>query len=99
MLPAGTYKLSGVVNNTGGNTTTLHQYWGVRVYKADGTGITGTTTSSNGANSQERTPVWDIGGGAQFTLTEETSITMNIYLSANRTFNGFTITPTLYKIA
>lgn len=95
-LPAGAYKLSGVVNNTGGNTTTLHKYWGTRVYYANGDGVPGTTWSSNGAKSETRTPVWDIGGGAAFTLSEPAYITINAYLSSNITFSGLTIKPSLY---
>lgn len=98
MLPAGTYKLSGVVNNTGGNTTTNHSYWGLRVYKWDGTGIAGKTWTSNGATVNNRNPVWDIGGSAEFTLTEETGIIIDLYLSKNKTFSNFTVTPKLYKI-
>ena len=98
-LPAGTYKLSGVVNNTGGNTTTNHSYFGVRVYNSDGSGITGQTTTSNGQTVNTRTPVWDIGGGATFTLNSDTSIIMDCYLSANKTYNGLTIEPKLYKIS
>ena len=87
-LPAGTYKLTGVVNNTGANSKYQHSYFGVRVYNAaTGAGVTGTTTTSSGAAAsgqtvtQERTPVWDIGGGAEFTLTEPTYIYLNFYSS------------------
>lgn len=96
-LPAGTYTLSGVTNNTGGNTTTNHSYFGIRVYDTAGNGITGTTWTSNGASSYTRTPVWDIGGGAEFTLNSPTNIVLDVYLSANKTFSGLTIEPKLTK--
>ena len=87
-LPAGTYHLSGVVNNTGANTKYQHSYFGVRVYDASsGNGITGTTTTSSGqaasgqSVTQSRTPVWDIGGGAQFTLSSPTYIRLSFYTS------------------
>lgn len=87
-LPAGTYHLSGVVNNTGSNTRYQHSYFGVRVYNAsNGNGIAGTTTTSSGqaasgqSVTQSRTPVWDIGGGAQFTLSSPTYIRLSFYTS------------------
>lgn len=87
-LPAGTYHLSGVVNNTGANTKYQHSYFGVRVYDASsGNGITGITTTSSGqaasgqSVTQSRTPVWDIGGGAQFTLSSPTYIRLSFYTS------------------
>lgn len=87
-LPAGTYHLSGVVNNTGSNTRYQHSYFGVRVYDASsGNGITGITTTSSGqaasgqSVTQSRTPVWDIGGGAQFTLSSPTYIRLSFYTS------------------
>lgn len=87
-LPAGTYHLSGVVNNTGSNTRYQHSYFGVRVYDASsGNGITGITTTSSGqaasgqSATQTRTPVWDIGGGAQFTLSTPTYIRLSFYTS------------------
>lgn len=98
-LPPGTYRLSGVVNGTGGNMTTLNQYWGLRVYDADsGAGIPGTTWSANGANSQQRTPVWDIGGGGQFSLSAWTRVKVDAYLTGSRAVTGIAIDPKLVKI-
>lgn len=99
-LPKGTYRLAGVTNNTGGNNTTNHSLFGVRVYNADtDEGITGKTFTSNGTIYNDRTPVWDIGGGAEFTLEKDTRIRIDAYFSASVTFNGLTVEPTLYKIA
>lgn len=97
-LPAGTYMVYGVNNNTGTNHTTLHRYWGIRVYDEDGNGIPGVTYSCDGNSHETRTPVWDIGEYGMFTLTSETRITINVYLSANKTFTDFIINPMIYKM-
>ena len=82
LLPAGTYKLSGFVNGTGTNTVSAeHSLWGMRVFNADtGAGVAGTTTSSNGNNTAQRNPVWDIGGGCTFTLSAPTRVAVDLYL-------------------
>lgn len=100
-LPAGTYKLSGFVNNSGTNTVSAtHSMWGFRVYNAlTDSGITGTTTSSNGANTAERTPVWDVGAGAVFTLSEPTYIRIDLWLPGSKDCSTLSGTPVLYKIA
>jgi cell wall-associated NlpC family hydrolase len=100
-LPAGTYKLSGFVNNSGTNTVSAtHSMWGFRVYDAStGSGITGTTTSSNGANTAERTPVWDVGAGAVFTLDKPTGIYINLWLPGSRDCSTLSGTPVLYRIS
>lgn len=100
-LPPGTYKLSGFVNNSGTNTVSAtHSMWGFRVYNAvTGAGVTGTTTSSNGKNTAERTPVWDVGAGAVFTLTEPTFIHVNLWLPGSRDCSTLSGTPTLYRIS
>lgn len=99
-LPPGTYKLSGFVNGTGTNTKNPnHSMWGIRLYDADtGSGITGTTTSSDGASTAERTPVWDIGGGATFTLTKTTRIYANMWLTSSMGVSGISAEPKLYRI-
>lgn len=98
-LPAGTYKLSGFANGSGTNTVSAtHSMWGLRVYDAStGKGITGTTTSSNGKNTAERTPVWDVGGGAVFTLNEPTWVYINLWLPGSRDVSTLSATPVLYK--
>lgn len=100
-LPAGTYKLSGFVNNSGTNTVSAtHSMWGFRVYNVlTGGGITGITTSSNGKNTAERTPVWDVGAGAVFTLSEPTYIRINLWLPGSRDCSKLSGTPTLYRIS
>lgn len=99
-LPAGTYKLSGFVNNSGTNTVSAtHSMWGHRVYDAEtGNGITGITTSSNGANTAERTPCWDVGAGAVFTLSKPTHIYIDLWLPGNRDCSTLSTNPVLYKI-
>nr|DAI62856.1 MAG TPA: cellulosome protein [Caudoviricetes sp.] len=99
-LPPGTYKLSGFVNGTGTNTKNPnHSMWGLRVYNADtGDGIAGTTTSSNGASTADRTPVWDVGGGAMFTLTATTRIYINMWLTSSMALDGISANPTLYRV-
>jgi hypothetical protein len=100
-LPAGTYKLSGFVNNSGTNTVSAtHGMWGHRVYDAGtGAGITGITTSSNGANTAERTPCWDVGAGAVFTLSKPTYIYIDLWLPGNnRDCSKLSTNPVLYKI-
>lgn len=98
-LPPGAYKLSGFVNGTGTNTKNPnHSMWGLRVYNADtGDGIAGTTTSSNGASTADRTPVWDVGGGAMFTLTATTRIYINMWLTSSMALDGISANPTLYR--
>ena len=99
-LPAGTYKLSGFVNNSGTNTVSAtHSMWGHRVYDAEtGNGIKGTTTSSNGANTAERTPCWDVGAGAVFTLSKPTYIYIDLWLPGNKDCSKLSTNPVLYKI-
>lgn len=99
-LPPGAYKLSGFVNGTGTNTKNAsHSMWGIRLYDADtGSGITGTTTSSDGASTAARTPVWDIGGGATFTLTKTTRIYANMWLTSSMDVSGISAEPKLYRI-
>lgn len=99
-LPAGTYKISGTVNGTSGNKTTLHQYFGMRAYNAvTGNGIPGTTWSADGANSQSRTTVWDIGGGGQFTLSSATYVKFDFYFTSSIALTGVSCTPVLKKIS
>ena len=100
LLP-GTYKLSGFVNGTGTNTVkATHSLWGLRVYNADtGEGIPGTTTSSNGANTADRTPVFDLGGGAVFTVTAPTNISIDMWLTSSRSVDNLSATPKLYRIS
>ena len=99
-LPPGAYKLSGFVNGTGTNTKNAsHSMWGIRLYDADtGSGVTGTTTSSDGASTAERTPVWDVGGGARFTLTATTRIYINMWLTSSMALDGISANPTLYRV-
>ena len=99
-LPKGTYKLSGCHNNSGTNTVSpTHSLWGMRVYNADtGGGIPGTTWSSNGSNSSQRTPVWDIGGGAQFEISENTLVNIDFYVTSSRDISGISFDPKLEKI-
>lgn len=109
VLPAGTYRLSGFVNGTGTNTTSAtHSYWGMRVYGTTDltvvgsghSGIAGTTKSSNGANSSSRTPCWDLGGGCEFTLTQTTAISIDLYCGRNNTnYSKISVQPSLVKIA
>jgi hypothetical protein len=101
-LPAGTYKLSGFVNNSGTNTVSAtHGMWGHRVYDAEtGEGITGITTSSNGKNTAERTPCWDVGAGAVFTLSKPTYIYIDLWLPGNnRDCSTLSTNPVLYRIS
>ena len=73
--------------------------WGIRLYDADtGSGITGTTTSSDGASTAERTPVWDIGGGATFTLTGTTRIYANMWLTSSMNVSGISAEPKMYRM-
>ncbi|MDD6022784.1 MAG: hypothetical protein PUC06_00895, partial [Oscillospiraceae bacterium] len=74
--------------------------WGLRVYNADtGEGIPGTTTSSNGANTASRTPVYDIGGGAVFTVTAPTNISIDMWLTSSRSVDNLSAAPKLYRIS
>lgn len=100
-LPPGTYKLSGFINGSGTNTVSAtHSMWGFRVYDADtGEGISGTTTSSNGVNTAERTPVWDVGAGAVFTLSKSTSIKIDLWLPGSKDVSTLSATPILTRIA
>lgn len=107
VLPAGTYKLSGVEwQSTLANATGNHSVWGLRVYTSSGDNIVnGKFWSSNGTvvhyttdeNSKNDT-ICDLGGGAEFTLTKETAITIKLFLNASKTFNNFKVTPKLIKI-
>lgn len=99
-LPAGTYRISGVRNNTGSNTVSAtHSLWGLRVYNAaTGAGIPGTTKSSNGANSAQRNPVWDIGGGGEFTLTTQTLVRIDFYGTSSRDLSQISVNARLERI-
>ena len=92
--------MSGCHNNSGTNTvSSTHSLWGMRVYNADtGGGIPGTTWSSNGSNSSQRTPVWDIGGGAQFEISENTLVNIDFYVTSSRDISGISFDPKLEKI-
>lgn len=99
-LPAGTYRISGVSNQTGGNTVSAtHSLWGLRVYEAQtNAGIPGTTKSSNGANTAERNPVWDIGGGGEFTLAAQTLVYINFYGTSSRDLSQISVNARLDRI-
>lgn len=99
-LPAGTYRISGVSNQTGSNTkSATHSLWGLRVYEAKtSAGIPGTTKSSNGANSAERNPVWDIGGGGEFTLAARTLVRIDFYGTSSRDLSQISVNARLDRI-
>lgn len=99
-LPPGTYRLSGVVNGTGTNTVSAtHSLWGTRVYDAStGAGIPGTTTSSNGSSTSQRNPVWDIGGGAQFTLSSQTYVRIDFYGTSSKDLSAVSASPRLERV-
>lgn len=99
-LPAGTYRLSGVANGTGTNTVSAtHSLWGLRVYDAEtGAGIAGTTWSSNGSNTAHRTPVWDIGGGAQFELASQTCVRIDFYGTSSRDLSKVSVDARLERV-
>lgn len=99
-LPAGTYRISGVKNDTGTNTVSAtHSLWGLRVYESQtGAGIPGTTRSSNGANSSQRTPVWDIGGGGEFTLASQTLVRVDFYGTSSRDLSGISVDARLERV-
>ena len=99
-LPAGTYRISGVSNHTGSNTVSAtHSLWGLRVYNAaTGAGIAGTTRSSNGANSSQRTPVWDVGGGGEFTLASQTLVRVDFYGTSSRDLSGISVDARLERV-
>ena len=99
-LPKGTYKLSGCHNNSGTNTvSSSHSLWGMRVYNAGtGGGIPGTTWSSNGSSTSQRDPVWDIGGGAQFDISDDTPVYIDFYVTSSRDVSGISFEPRLEKI-
>lgn len=99
-LPAGTYRISGVSNQTGTNTVSAtHSLWGLRVYDAaTGAGIAGTTRSSNGANSSPRTPVWDIGGGGTFVLASQTLVRIDMYGTSSKDLSQISVDARLERI-
>lgn len=99
-LPAGTYRISGVKNDTGTNTVSAtHSLWGLRVYESQtGAGIPGTTRSSNGANSSQRTPVWDIGGGGEFALASQTLVRVDFYGTSSRDLSGISVDARLERV-
>ena len=99
-LPAGRYRISGVSNQTGSNTVSAtHSLWGLRVYEAQtSAGIPGTTSSSNGANTAERNPVWDIGGGGEFTLASQTLVRIDFYGTSSRDLSGISVDARLERV-